>query len=337
MRFDTTVEVHDGRAVLVRTGDDGLEAEARRLAAIAGNGVPAVLEVQKDAARIRLVTTFAPALVLGALDGPHLASTFAALAGVLARAHGAGVTHGPIEGTDVRIDGGQVQLEGWRDETPEWSTADDVAALGQLLEAFATTEELRNIASRATTPNPSARPAASGLAVALLDVAGVPARRRLPGPRHIAVGLMIVTAVLLAASLASRHPSGAARPHPAAIAPTTVRAVPASTTTSAPDTPTDVVVDANSVVRNGLRWTVGRPGDVVVIGDWTCDGVGTPAVLRPANGRVWRFTRWADDGRPIAGQFLATVPGATNARVRRSGSCDRLEVFDANGQSTLVG
>jgi hypothetical protein len=98
-----------------------------------------------------------------------------------------------------------------------------------------------------------------------------------------------------------------------------------------------VTVDGNVLERRGERWTIGRAGDVVVVGNWRCDGNVTPAVLRPSNGRIWVFTDWPAGATPVAGRPLTTVPGATTARVRTSGDCDRLEVLDADGQTTSVG
>ena len=324
--------------MLVRTGDVHVKLEADRLAAIAGPGVPAVLETHEDAGEFRLVRTLATSLPLRSLDTPQLASSFATLADVLARAHDVGIVHGPIEAADVRVDGGQIQLDAWGAGPSGWTTADDVAALGQLLGAFATDEGLRNIAARATTTDALARPAAATLASALLDVGVVVVPRRVAMPPRVAAASAIALGVLVVAILVSGRPGAPERGSEAAAPPppTVPRGTPA-TTTLPPPTAADVVIDGNSVVREGIRWSVGRPGDVIVVGEWRCDGVSTPAVLRPANGRVWRFARWADDGRPIAGQLVATVPGATRARVRRSGTCDRLEVLDGSGQSTLVG
>src|SRR5690606_34297084 len=48
-----------------------------------------------------------------------------------------------------------------------------------------------------------------------------------------------------------------------------------------------------------LRYELGEPGDVVVVGDWTCSGVDTPGLYRPATGEVFLFERWPDPGDPL--------------------------------------
>jgi hypothetical protein len=68
--------------------------------------------------------------------------------------------------------------------------------------------------------------------------------------------------------------------------------------------PDAVSVTGNVVAWNGLRFSVGPPrspagdgdgdahGDVVLVGDWDCDGVATVAVWRPAAGVVFVFEGW---------------------------------------------
>ncbi|MBA3654007.1 MAG: hypothetical protein H0W70_07415 [Actinobacteria bacterium] len=59
------------------------------------------------------------------------------------------------------------------------------------------------------------------------------------------------------------------------------------------------------------RWAVGRSGDVVVAGDWDCDGQDTLALLRPETGAVYVFSRWAESGHELAASFVGTAAGAT--------------------------
>ncbi len=97
----------------------------------------------------------------------------------------------------------------------------------------------------------------------------------------------------------------------------------------------------DGVVRAGQRrWEVGGPRDVVVVGDWDCDDVATPAVLRPGSGEVWHYPRWAGEGEEIVPALVTTVPGAVDAAVEQAGGdragCDQLSVLDTAGTRTTI-
>jgi hypothetical protein len=334
-----TVEVRDGRPVLVRTATEDsarLRAEAAALAALAGPGVPALLDVQDDGRRLQVITALPPPLALAGLDGPMLAGAFAALAATLARAHACGLLHGPIDDSDVRIEGAEVQLAGWGKDTSGLQPADDVASLGRRLEHVATTPILRNIAARATASDPSARPTMSGLAATLHAAAGVSPRSSRRRRRPVSV-LVPAAAVALVVLAVPRH-HGRAGSGQAIVTTQTIAPTSSTTSTTPPiRPPSGVKVAGNTVERDGVRWTVGRPDDVLAVGDFACNGSITAAVLRPATGQVWLFAEWAGERAPIAGYPLAKVPGAVRLTVRPVGRCDRLEAVDAGGQSTTVG
>lgn len=102
----------------------------------------------------------------------------------------------------------------------------------------------------------------------------------------------------------------------------------------------EVHLDDGVLGSGGHRWEVARAGDVVVVGDWDCDEIATPMVLRPGSGEVWRYPRWAAEGEEVAAVLVTTVPGAVDATVepareRRPG-CERLTVLDTTGTSTPV-
>jgi hypothetical protein len=84
------------------------------------------------------------------------------------------------------------------------------------------------------------------------------------------------------------------------------------------------------------RYLVARPGDIVVVGRWQC-GPALPAVLRPATGRIWTFSRWPGAGRPVVGRLVAEgLHGAWTLRVLvRQHGCDQMEV-ERHGQSPLT-
>jgi eukaryotic-like serine/threonine-protein kinase len=125
-------------------------------------------------------------------------------------------------------------------------------------------------------------------------------------------------------------------PAPASIASTTV-------TTTAPATvppPADVGdplprVEGRVVEVDGRRFEVGAPGDLVTVGDWTCDGTATAAVLRPRTGEVFVFSRWTRR-EALTVEPISVVDGASHLSARRSGACDRLVVRRGTGEPVTV-
>ena len=81
------------------------------------------------------------------------------------------------------------------------------------------------------------------------------------------------------------------------------------------------------------RYTLGEPGDLLVLGDWNCDdvdGADTPALYRPTTGQVFYFLEWAEPG-----QALPDAPpedeGILDAEPRRAegtadDGCDAIEL-----------
>jgi hypothetical protein len=77
---------------------------------------------------------------------------------------------------------------------------------------------------------------------------------------------------------------------------------------------------------NGARYSLGKTGDVVVVGDWDCDGIATAVLYRPATGWLHRFDRWAAPGEeltPTTSEHIGT--GRTIRRMAR-GDCDEVAV-----------
>lgn len=75
-------------------------------------------------------------------------------------------------------------------------------------------------------------------------------------------------------------------------------------------------VDAPAtLIHGGATFTVGRAGDRVLVGDWDGDGQATPAVVRIANGRVYRWDSWPTDGPGAPGTPVATVPRSVRLTV----------------------
>lgn len=62
------------------------------------------------------------------------------------------------------------------------------------------------------------------------------------------------------------------------------------------------------------RWAVGEAGDVVAVGDWTCAGTRSLALLRPRTGEMFAFAGWAAAGRDVAGALVGQVAGGDALR-----------------------
>ncbi|HEV2766472.1 MAG TPA: protein kinase [Acidimicrobiales bacterium] len=109
--------------------------------------------------------------------------------------------------------------------------------------------------------------------------------------------------------------------------------------------PDPVEVSDGVVAAAGARWQVGAPDDLVVIGDWDCDGLATAAVVRPSSGHVWTFPRWADDrdGEGVVAEPVGVVPAPVemanvvhDAGSSGAGRCDGIEVIASGGDRRLV-
>lgn len=100
----------------------------------------------------------------------------------------------------------------------------------------------------------------------------------------------------------------------------------------------EVVVVGGIVSSGGRDWQVAAAGDVVTLGDWDCDGVDTPALLRGNSGELWVYSRWAEGDDQVPAALAGVVPGATSARTAASEDtgCDRIEVVHADDSITVV-
>ena len=138
-------------------------------------------------------------------------------------------------------------------------------------------------------------------------------------------------------ALVDEQPSGAVSDVSAPATTTTVDLLP---TTTVPPVPCVVLpgtatasgtcvepvrVVGTTVYVGAHRFEVGQPGDLVVLGDWDCDGGATPAVLRPGTGDVFVFTAWATGG---------AVEAPSSARVRDATGL--LVQTDADGCTVLL-
>ncbi|RTL08450.1 MAG: hypothetical protein EKK62_07615 [Acidimicrobiia bacterium] len=97
----------------------------------------------------------------------------------------------------------------------------------------------------------------------------------------------------------------------------------------------DVRIEHDVVVAGGHRYRVGRVGDLAAIGDWDCDGTSTIAVLRPEDGTVHVFDRWALDGRPAQAATWGRVDGAASIAAPADG-CGTPRVTTTSGSVQTV-
>jgi hypothetical protein len=101
--------------------------------------------------------------------------------------------------------------------------------------------------------------------------------------------------------------------------------------------PEAVEVNGRTVTAGDARWALGEPGDLVAVGDWTCDGGPSPALLRPVTGEVFVFPGWAADGAPLTVAASDRVVDGVGIRAEPGEDrCDRLLVELATGGTTAV-
>jgi hypothetical protein len=102
------------------------------------------------------------------------------------------------------------------------------------------------------------------------------------------------------------------------------------------DVRTAAVAPGSVLVRDGRGYRVGQPGDHLLVDDWRCDGVPTPAVFRPSTGEVFVFDTWTAT-EPLEVHALARVSGGVALESRRTGGgCPSLAVRTTSGASTPV-
>lgn len=123
-------------------------------------------------------------------------------------------------------------------------------------------------------------------------------------------------------------------------APTTSTAFTTSTapTRSTAATTTDDVNTAENplvVTHNGRRYGVGQAGDMAILGDWSCDGIPTLALLQPSTGVIAVFATWPAPSEQLEASYVTVIDGATDLRNDPTAGCDHLRVIHPSG-STLI-
>ena len=364
----------EGRPVLVKEGD--AELLRREAAVLAAARHPGVVEVAAEGEG-RLVLRFAGTRTLADLRPPveRAAALGAALAATVADLHALNIRHGRITPSRVVLDSsGRPVLCGFgaaalRGE-PGPSTADDVAGVGAVLRSLvgddaelepiperrlggrrAWTGALRGalltLADQATADDPLRRPSARALAASIADLVPAPPaapEARRPFPTRVAVAAAVVLVVAVAAvSFGQRSPLDAAAAPPIEPGPAlrTIECPPVTGVAVDHDgdgCPSAAVVGAGVVEIDGVRYGVGRSGDVLAVGDWDCDGIATVADVRPATGEVFVFDRWAAEEDEVVVTPVTTVAGAVDvdAADPDGDGCPALVVVDGDGVRTAV-
>jgi hypothetical protein len=74
------------------------------------------------------------------------------------------------------------------------------------------------------------------------------------------------------------------------------------------------------------RYTLGRPGDTLLMGDWDCDGRDAPALHRPATGEVVVFEALPAPGEAVRGRRAPRAAGGRASVVTGEDGCDAVDV-----------
>lgn len=224
----------------------------------------------------------------------------------------------------------------------------------------ATRRALLMLADHATDDEPGRRPTARRLAAAI--AAAVPSvdeparsRRRFAAARRrpwrVAIGAAGLA--LLAGGVSSLLASPMPAPSPLALPTSAATPLPTAAALDVAACPavhglvadhdgdgcaSAVSIDGGVVEVGGVRYAVGRAGDVLAIGDWDCDGAATIVALRPTTGEVYVFDGWAAPGDDLVVTATATVPGAASVQSvdADDDGCATLVVRDADGITTEV-
>jgi hypothetical protein len=229
---------------------------------------------------------------------------------------------------------------------------------------------LLTLADRAQADDPETRPSAAELAASVRAAAGPPPKgrrepRRRPTRRPqrrtlagLALGAIVAATVAAAAWITPSSAEPEVEAAPTTTVPdrttttvttpsttTTTTTVPATTAACPPvdgfaadvdgdGCPEPVSIQGERVTVGMTTWRAGRPGDLLVVADWDCDGRATVASLRASTGEVFVFDRWE---RALTVDATTQVDGAIALRaVDPDGDgCARL-VADRPGREPVL-
>jgi len=274
-------------------------------------------------------------------EGSAVAGALATVAATIADLHESGLSHGDIRADHVLIDAsGRPVLAGLAHAgiAEPSSVAVDVRALVGLGRELARTagDERQTIEALLTAleaGHDDLRGTVRGLDRRRLPAVASPAR---VDRRHAiaAAVLVVAAAATLLLRTADSSPNADAAAEPVAQAAETPQPTPTPAPTPPPTT-AGPAEDATELVHAGRRYAIGRPGDVVVTGDWDCDGTATPALLRPETGEVAVFAAWPDADASIAPTATTVVEGATDLSLTDE-PCPILRATTATGSRLIT-
>lgn len=300
-------------------------------------------------------------------------AVLARVAELLADLHEAGIVHGRCTADHILGTGDDIALcglSGARVHSAKTDVSIDAEAFALVVqETCSGDSDLCRRARRAVAGLATSPPATNLRAVAgdLADLTGV--RPKTPSPRSrpqragsparravaaaavaVGVGLLGGLAMTGAEAPDGRGPSGAA-PSGNEV----VESAPGRTTTvptaEEPGPPVQVWPEpeeaaapavttppaAGVVEHGGVRYQVGAAGDLVVVGDWDCDGIVTPSVVRPADGSVWLFPGWAANGEVLVARSLGFAPSPVAATAAPTPEgCHVIAVTTADGREIVI-
>jgi hypothetical protein len=316
---------------------------------------------------------------------PLLVGVVADAAMTISELHDRGIVHGRIDATHILIAERGAVITGLAEASTDGEPADDVLALGRLLEVITAGQEasapsrhrrdhdddrIRHAITRATEPDAALRCPARVLARLLTEEVAphsASERSRMVAPRARALPPLrararALTAVVVAAALSVIIAITAATIFGSSDGGATVETVHSSTSTTATAStttgPTTTIRPAASSIAASPTWPVPPPGcaqtatpyadvdgdgcpdeiaieagainvaghhfvmsvdpaDVVAIGDWDCDGIATPAVLRVPSGAIDVVDHWPTNDEPnITARRITVIEGAASAEAR---------------------
>ena len=94
-------------------------------------------------------------------------------------------------------------------------------------------------------------------------------------------------------------------------------------------------IDGTVIEHRGRRYAIGVRDDIVRTGDWDCNGVATPSIVRPSTGEVVLFESWPNTGETIVAPVRWLIEAPLDVQVENYGYCDVLRVHTATGSHLL--
>ena len=92
---------------------------------------------------------------------------------------------------------------------------------------------------------------------------------------------------------------------------------------------------AEIVEHQGRSYAIGVRGDLVALGDWDCDGVSTPAIVRPSTGSVALSNDWPAPGQTLSMSVRWRVESPVDVLAERHGDCNLLRIYTDTGSRLL--